>query len=97
MTVTLKNKTSLAAPPSIQRKAGLKSGVRLEFKVARRTITATAAKPGTDSPTKAEWAAIRKGEAAIARGQHVSLTEFLHGLDPHRRKASTKVSRKLSR
>jgi bifunctional DNA-binding transcriptional regulator/antitoxin component of YhaV-PrlF toxin-antitoxin module len=97
MTVTLKNKTPLVVPPSIQRQAGIKSGDRLEFKVARRTITITAAEPPTERPTKAEWAAIRKGETAIARGQHVSLTDFLHGLDPHRRKGSTKAGRKVSR
>ena len=97
MTVTLKNKTPLVVPASVQRQAGLKSGNRLEFKVARRTITITAAEPPKDKPTKAEWASIRKGEAAIARGQHVSLADFLRGLDPHRRKAGTKAGRNLSR
>jgi len=33
---------------------------------------------------KSELAAIRKGEAAIARGEHVSLNDFLHGLDSNR-------------
>jgi bifunctional DNA-binding transcriptional regulator/antitoxin component of YhaV-PrlF toxin-antitoxin module len=97
MTITLKNKTPLVVPPSVQRQAGLKSGDRLEFKVARHTITITAVEPAKYQPTKAEWAAIRKGEAAIARGQHISLTDFLHGLDPHGRKASTKASHKISR
>ena len=95
MTITLKNKTPLVVPPSVQRQAGLKRGDRLEFKAARHTITAV--EPAKYQPTKAEWAAIRKGEAAIARGQHISLTDFLHGLDPHRRKARTKASRKISR
>ena len=97
MTVTLKNKIPLVVPPSVQRQAGLKNGDRLEFKVARHTITITAVEATTYQPTKAEWAAIRKGEAAIARNQHVSLTGFLHGLDPHRRKAGTKAGRKVSR
>jgi hypothetical protein len=41
-------------------------------------------KPATYKPTKSELAAIRKGEAAIARGEHVSLNDFLHGLDSNR-------------
>lgn len=97
MTVTLKKKAQLLVPPSIQRQAGLKSGDRLEFKVAARSITITAVEPPRYKPTKGEWAAIRKGEAAIARGESVSLTEFLHGLDSNRRKAGAKTSRKLSR
>lgn len=97
MTITIKNKTPLVVPPSVQRQAGLKNGDRLEFKVARHTITITAVEPAKYQPTKAEWAAIRKGEAAIARNQHVSLTDFLHGLESHRRKASPKAGRKISR
>jgi bifunctional DNA-binding transcriptional regulator/antitoxin component of YhaV-PrlF toxin-antitoxin module len=87
MTVTVKNRADLVVPPSLQRQAGIKTGDRLEFKVSSRTITITAVDPATYKPTKSELAAIRKGEAAIAGGQHVSLTDFLHGLDPHRRKS----------
>jgi hypothetical protein len=42
-------------------------------------------------------AAIRKGESAIARGECVSLTDFLHGLDSNRRKAGAKANREVSR
>jgi bifunctional DNA-binding transcriptional regulator/antitoxin component of YhaV-PrlF toxin-antitoxin module len=97
MTVTVKNKTDLVVPPSVQRRAGIKTGDRLEFKVSSRTITIKAVGPATYRPSKSELAAIREGEAAIARGQHVSLSDFLHGLDPHRRKAGTKAGRKVSR
>ena|SRR5260370_23964004 len=97
MTVTLKKKTQLVVPPSVQRQAGLKSGDRLEFKAAPRTISITALESPTYKPTKREWATIRKGEAAIARGESVSLTEFLHGLDNNRRKAGAKASRKVPR
>jgi hypothetical protein len=45
--------------------------------MGRRTISITAAPTGTYKPTKGELAAIRRGEAAIARGEYVSLTEFL--------------------
>jgi hypothetical protein len=61
MTVTLKNKTPLVAPPSVQRQAGFKSGDRLEFQVTRRTITITAVDPPA-ARSRAEWAAIRKGD-----------------------------------
>ena len=34
MTVTVKNKTALIVPPSVQRRAGIKPGARVEFKVS---------------------------------------------------------------
>lgn len=39
MTVTLKQKTEITVPKSVRRKAGLKPGDRVEFKVSERTIT----------------------------------------------------------
>jgi predicted transcriptional regulator len=96
MTVTVKNKTPLVVPQAIQRLAGIKAGDLLEVKASARTITITAVGQ-TYKPTKAEWAAIRRGEAALARGESVSLTEFANDLDSHRRKAGPKGSRKVSR
>src|ERR1039457_5341123 len=81
MTVIVKSKTGLVVPPSVQRKAGIRSGDRLEFSVYSDTITIAPARPATYKPTKSELAAIRKGESAIARGECVSLSDFLHGLD----------------
>jgi bifunctional DNA-binding transcriptional regulator/antitoxin component of YhaV-PrlF toxin-antitoxin module len=97
MTVIVKSKTGLVVPPSVQRKAGIRSGDRLEFSVSSNTITIAPARPATYRPTKSELAAIRKGESAIARGECVSLTDFLHGLDSNRRKAGTKTNREVSR
>jgi bifunctional DNA-binding transcriptional regulator/antitoxin component of YhaV-PrlF toxin-antitoxin module len=97
MTVTVKNKTGLVVPPSVQRQAGIRTGDRLQFRVSARTITITAVDASLYKPTRSELAAIRKGEAALARGQHVSLTDFVHDLDTHRRKAGTKAGRKISR
>jgi len=85
MTVTVKAKAGFVVPPSVQRQVS--SG--------RTTITPAA--PTTYKPTQSEFAAIRKGEAAIARGEHVSSSDFLHGLDRHRRKAGAKASREVSR
>jgi hypothetical protein len=79
----------------VQCQAGIRTGDRLKFKVSARTITTV--DESAYKPTKSELAAIRKGEGAIARGQHVSLAEFLHGLDTHRRKTGTKAGRKVSR
>ena len=39
MTVTLKPKTEITVPKSIRRKAGLKPGDQVVFKVSDRTIT----------------------------------------------------------
>ena len=97
MTVTVKSTTELVVPPSVQRRAGIKTGDRLKFRVSSGTITIEPAKPATYKPTKSELAAIPKGESALASGEHVSLTDFLHGLDRNRRKAGAKTNRKVSR
>jgi bifunctional DNA-binding transcriptional regulator/antitoxin component of YhaV-PrlF toxin-antitoxin module len=97
MTVTVKSKTGLVVPPSVQRQAGIKNGDRLEFRVSSGTITIAPAKQPGYKPTRSEMAAIRKGEAAIARGESVSLTDFLHDLDRNRRTTGANTSRKVSR
>ena len=96
MTIVVKE-NQLVVPSSVQRQAGIKAGDRLMFTVAPHTITITPVPPRTYKPTKAELAAIRKGEAAVARGEYVSLSEFLHDLDRPRRKAGAKAARKVSR
>ena len=45
---------------------------------------------GTYTPSKAELAAIRKGRAAIKRGEFVTLQQLLHDLDNPHRKAGPK-------
>lgn len=97
MTVRVREKTDLVVPESVQRRAGIRAGDRVEFKVSARTITITATPEPTYKPSKTELDAIRKGEAALARGESVSLTEFLNDLDRPRRKTGSKSSRKVSR
>ena len=97
MTVRVREKTDLAVPESVQRRPGIRAGDRVEFKVSARTITITATPESTYKPSTTELAAIRKGEAALARGESVSLTEFLNDLDRPRRKTGSKGSRKVSR
>ena len=97
MTTTVKSEAELVVPASVQRQAGIKQGDRLKFKASRRTITIKAVPSPTYKPTKAELAAIRKGEAEIARGESVTLRELLHDLDHRRRKGSSNAARKFSR
>ena len=96
MTTTVKSEAELVVPASVQRQAGIKQGDRLQFKASHRTITITAVPSPTYKPTKAELAAIRKGEAEIARGEFVTLRELLHDMDRRRRKGGTKAARKVS-
>lgn len=97
MTVRVRSETDLIVPASVQRRAGIRPGDLVEFKVSARTITIQATPQRTYKPTKAELAAIRKGEIAIARGQCVSLAEFLNELDGNGRKTRPKSRRKVSR
>ena len=96
MNITVKDKTNLVVPESVRRQAGIKAGDRVEFKVSSGTITITPVETPTYKPTKSELAAIQKGEAQIARGDYVTLTDFLHDLDRHRRKGGAKAARKVS-
>ena len=96
MQITVKEKSGLFVPSSVQRQAGIRRGDRLEFKVSPRTITITTVEPPAYKPTKAELAAIRKGEGEIARGEYVTLADLLHGLDRPRRKSGTKTANKIS-
>jgi metal-responsive CopG/Arc/MetJ family transcriptional regulator len=47
-------------------------------------------------PTKAELAALRRGRAAFRRGNVVSLTQFLHELEPSTYRSRTKRLPKAS-
>jgi bifunctional DNA-binding transcriptional regulator/antitoxin component of YhaV-PrlF toxin-antitoxin module len=96
MTIIVKNKADLVIPRSVRREAGIKAGDQLEFKTSSRRITITALEPAY-RPTKAEAAAIRKGEAEIARGEFVTLSDLLHDLDHRRRKGGAKAAQKNSR
>lgn len=97
MTVVLKSNTDLIVPRSVRRQAGIKTGDQLEFKVSQGTITIKAVEPPNYKATKTELAAIRKGEAEIARGEYVTLADLLHGLDRPRRKSGPKTTNKISR
>ena len=96
MTTIVKKKTEVVAPRSIRRQAGIKDGDKSEFKASSRRIIITSPEPSY-RPTKAEAAAIRKGEAEIERGDFVTLKDLLHDLDDRRRKGGAKAATKNSR
>ena len=48
MTVIVKNKADLMVPPSVQRRAGIKRGDQLEFKVSGGVITIIPKLPSAD-------------------------------------------------
>jgi bifunctional DNA-binding transcriptional regulator/antitoxin component of YhaV-PrlF toxin-antitoxin module len=48
MTVTVKSKMPLVVPPAVRRRAGLKSGQELEFKVSGGVITILPKPPAAD-------------------------------------------------
>ena len=87
----------LVVPAGVRRRTGIKAGDRIEFKVSPRTITITAAPQRLYKPTKAELAAMKRGEAEIARGEYVTLDELLHELGIKRSELRKKRTRKASR
>ena len=96
MTTIVKHKAEVVVPWSIRRQAGIKAGDQLEFKASDRRITITAVEPSY-RPSKSETAAIRKGEAEIARGEFVTLNDLLNDLDTRRRESGAKAAQKNSR
>jgi predicted transcriptional regulator len=65
--------------------------------VVKNSRKLVAPKERTYKPTNAELAAIRKGEAEIARGEFLTLTEFLHEMDRNRGKVGVKAGGKAPR
>ena len=90
-----KSREQLVVPASVQRRAGIKNGDRLKFNASPKMITITVDQESTYRPTKPELAAIRKGEAEVAKGEFVTLAELLHELGGRRRKVGAKKARKV--
>ena len=67
----------MIVPRRLQQKARIKEGDRLKFDVTRHTITITVVHEPSYRASKAELAAIRKGETAIARGEYVTLANLV--------------------
>ena len=74
MTVTVKNRTPLVVPPGIRRRAGLKSGQEIEFKVSGGVITIFPKPPAADAECTSEQrhvidARLAEGLADIKAGR----------------------------
>ena len=97
MPVTVQAEKELVVPAAVRRRAGIKRGDRVKFDVSAGLVVISSLAQRSYRPTKKELAAIRHGEAALARGEYLSLAEFLNEMDDSRRKAGTKTARKGAR
>ncbi len=91
MTVTLNDKTQLVVPPSVQRRAGLKAGDRLEFKVSGDVITITPKRPSTDDEYTPEQR--RVIDAGIQKGLEDFKKGRFHGPFTSAKEASAYIER----
>jgi AbrB family looped-hinge helix DNA binding protein len=97
MTVIVKSKTPIVVPASVRRRAGLKSGDRLEFRVSGGVITILP-KPLDDEETPAQREAIDRALAeglddikhGRLQGPFSSHKEFIASLHQEARKLSEK-------
>jgi bifunctional DNA-binding transcriptional regulator/antitoxin component of YhaV-PrlF toxin-antitoxin module len=103
MTVTVKNKTPLVVPPAIRRRAGLKSGQELEFKVSGGVITILPKLPTADDEYTPEQrriidAQLAEGladiEAGRVHGPFSTHKEFIASLHKEARKLSRKKTKR---
>jgi bifunctional DNA-binding transcriptional regulator/antitoxin component of YhaV-PrlF toxin-antitoxin module len=77
VTVTVKNKTPLVVPPAVRRRAGLKSGQELEFKVSGGVITILPKLPMADDEYTPEQR--RSVDAKLAEGLADIKAGRIHG------------------
>ena len=106
MTVIVKSRTNLVIPPSVQRRAGIKTGDRLEFKVSGGIISIIPKLPSADDEYTPEQrrvidARLDKAAEEVKKG-HVSpafetATEFAAALKADARKLRSKSRRAPSR
>lgn len=84
MTLTLKPKAEITVPKSVRRKAGIKPGDRVEFRVSGHVINIIP-KPkrvaaGDQTLTPEEAKLVRRGEAQLKRGESQSWRDVKHAL-----------------
>jgi bifunctional DNA-binding transcriptional regulator/antitoxin component of YhaV-PrlF toxin-antitoxin module len=80
MTVTIKHKVPLVVPPAVRRRAGFKSGDKLEFKVTGGVVTILPKPDPGDTLTPEEEKVVRRGEAQLKRGELKSWRDVKHAL-----------------
>jgi bifunctional DNA-binding transcriptional regulator/antitoxin component of YhaV-PrlF toxin-antitoxin module len=106
MTVTVKNKTPLVVPPSVRRKAGLRSGQEIEFKVAGGVISIRPKLPTADDEYTPEQrrivdAQLAEGLADVKAGRvHGPFSthkEFIASLHKDAKKLNRKKTKRSAR
>ena len=80
MTVTVKPKSEIVVPRSVRRKAGIKTGDRVQFMVSGRVISIVPQLSGDDILTPTDAKIVRKGEAQLQRGESKSWRDVKHAL-----------------
>lgn len=93
MTVVVTSKSDLVVPKSVRRKAGIKSGDRVEFMVSGRVIMIRPEPaPAEETFTAEDTAAIEMARREMRQGKYITLTELEHDLarsrPPRRRKTT---------
>jgi bifunctional DNA-binding transcriptional regulator/antitoxin component of YhaV-PrlF toxin-antitoxin module len=103
MTVTVKNKTPLVVPPSIRRRAGLRSGQKIEFKVSGGVISIHPKLPTADDEYTPEQrrivdAQLAEGladiEAGRVHGPFSTHKEFITSLHAEAKKLNRKKTKR---
>lgn len=93
MTVVVTSKHELVVPKSVRRKAGIKTGDRVEFMVSGSVINIVPKLPfAEDTFTPEETAQITEARKEMREGKYVSLTQLEHDLAhkrPSRRRKTT--------
>jgi bifunctional DNA-binding transcriptional regulator/antitoxin component of YhaV-PrlF toxin-antitoxin module len=106
MTVTVKSKTVLAVPTEVQRRAGIKTGDRLEFRVSGGIINIIPALPSADDEYTPEQrkiidARLAEGLADIKAGRVYGPFEthedLMNSLRSHTKKGKAKTGKRVSR
>lgn len=95
MTVVVTSTTELVVPRSVRRKAGIKAGDRVEFKVSRGVINIIPSKQSSiadDTLTPEESALVKKAEREMRQGKYVTLAQLRHDLDRPRSRRSRKTA-----
>jgi AbrB family looped-hinge helix DNA binding protein len=81
MTVVVTPNAELVVPKSVRRKAGIKSGDRVEFAVSGRVIHIIPKLPYADDTfTPKEAAQIAKARREMREGKYLTLAELEHDL-----------------
>ena len=103
MTVTVKNKTPLVVPPSVRRRAGLRSGQEIEFKVSRGVISIHPKLPTADDEYTQEQRRIVDAQLADSlaevkagrvRGPFATHKEFIASLHREAKKVNRKKTKR---